>query len=181
VASILVLDLVTRACVELVNPTSKRGAIVEKSTRPRNATSWKKRRTATIGLENLAVTKCATVLWIVESTDVRRLAIPKITGYHTVLGRLTWSPTVLAGRLLSPNYVDSPGHPVQILYLIAKSSVEKDWLAGTLVSRFATLETVFHVYGQSQSSVNVEEMNSTLSATRVLMSLLNVCEFAKSA
>jgi hypothetical protein len=180
VASTVVLDLVMRACVELVNPTSKRDAIVEKSTRRWNATNWKKRRKATTGLENSIATKPATALWIVESTSARRLAIPKITGYHTVFGRLTWSPIVLAGRLLFSNYADSPDHPAQIRYLIAKSPVENDWLAGTLVSRFATLEIVFHVYGQSRSNVDVEGMDSTLSVTRVMMSLLNVYEFAKS-
>ncbi len=136
--------------------------------------TWVRGRKATTGLGNSIVSKPAIVSWIVESTDVRNLAIHKILRYRIVLGRPMQSPIVLAERLGWPNYLDSRGLLAQIQFLIAKGLAGKDWLVGTIVSRYAMLEIVFPAYGGSRSDAAVEGTNSVLSATKVPRSHLSV-------
>ncbi|KAF7505625.1 hypothetical protein GJ744_000560 [Endocarpon pusillum] len=90
--------------------------------------------------------------------------------YRVVLGGPVQSLIVLAERRNWLNYPKSLGPLAQIQYLIATRPAGKDWLADTIVSRYAMLEIVFRAYEASQLNAAVGETSSVLSAIKGLRS-----------
>lgn len=131
----------------LVTPMSKPDAIAARSTKSSNAMIWKRRKQALIGPESSTVEGAAIDPWTVGSINVREPVILKIVILRIVLGRLTRSHIVPVERrrcLVSRRF---PEPAAQILFPTAKSFVERDWLADTIVDKSAMLVIVFHAFG----------------------------------